>query len=145
MVSVTLVQLPGTVFRLNYMISLTLRRSKMAKNLSISFVMLISDSCTVLLDIVQRGALQTLYSTWTWWDIPVVGVRNGILPNTSCTFHLLESSGTWFTVKMTVRLICVLVCFCCLNDVHVNMSLYRQLSPHKCITYSIDLRLICSD
>jgi len=58
------VQLPGTVFHLNYTIPLALTHSVNGPR-AYYLTVLVSDSCMALPDDAQRGALQILYWTWT--------------------------------------------------------------------------------
>jgi len=60
LVSAAQIQLPRTVFRIKYMISLLLTRSKMAEECTIWQCLSVTP---VLLD---RGALQILYWIWIW-------------------------------------------------------------------------------
>jgi len=57
----TWVQLAGTVFRLNYMISLTRTHSTISSRM----YYLIMLTLTVLLEVLYSGILQVMYSYWT--------------------------------------------------------------------------------
>ena len=65
MVSATLVQLPGTAFRLIYMSSLTHSKITAQAQECVFLTVLISDICAVLVDVSYSSALQILYCICT--------------------------------------------------------------------------------
>jgi len=65
MVSATLVQLPGTAFRLIYMSSLTHSKITAQAQECVFLTVLISDICAVLVDVSYSSTLQILYCICT--------------------------------------------------------------------------------